>query len=769
MLLKLHALVVGQGSVVPLAIDGDECVGELKKKICEEQQYSFPASGLTLYEAAALAPHQQALDHAGGGGGGATNPSSKWLRADDPDAKRMKKGGDAPAPFLEEDREMDPTYPLSDFFSGANAPRVKEIHILVVLPRAVVAPGHVVAPAPVVVPAPVVAPTPIATPVVAPVTPPAQKKTTKQQRKLVANLSAEIAQVAIGDSEPDAREAAGDAPVKPVVAREKKKPRKDKKDKPPTRKAVVKQPSPAAAILSKRSTPATNPDEKRKLQTTTWSFKASALFFYFHAGLGNQDLVLTCDAFEIITGTFRNWLTKKEFYPKWVPFVEEMTLKDAMEFIPAELHAQLQISELHPDAKVTIPEKYLKAGSKRLRSDHQASIQSTLKKPRVTITAESKTIGSGRIAKYPVQEAFLMEQVRVAWETGNPLTTAQIYVLLTKEFGRPEGEDGFAIDYVQSEFETRMGIDSGKTAAPFSQWVSRRLETNNWNVKARKVAPKVPTNWYELAIKTSTELRALMRDVDVLINADEIFMSFYPREPQFVANQPGNAAAESKKGCTVVLSCELFSSMLLPPFIIMSGARNGTLARTYDAWIENGGNSEICFQPSHWMDVRGAKKYLDFVAAMFPRKQIGLIWDTASSHVNQEILDYISELGIIVGFIPSGVTSAMQVCDHACANKRIQNEIKEQFCNWKVEQSLIPLDGKHRVARSDLIKWIENAVTKPCESSKKWEIKKMFQKLGQDPRSSSETNSEFLDHLRTLSAETLAAALLETQLALDLE
>ncbi|KAF1322338.1 hypothetical protein FI667_g11358, partial [Globisporangium splendens] len=788
MLLKLAVLVVGAGSVVPVAIDADESVGDLKKLICAEQQYTFPASGLALFEAVAVAD------------GSAAPSGRKWLPANDPDAKRMKKGAAAdPARFLLEDHEMDATYPLSEYFSGEDAPKVKEIHVLVVLPSKAAPPPVAVealmpskppqAPLPVqpAVPVAPVAPVLSASPVQNVAPPPM----TAPQRDQASSPEPDFA-----------------APVTPPaasVAREKKLPKekKPKEGRPekapaPRKQAVAKPALPVVAILPKRPAPATNPDEKRKLQTSTWSLKASALFFYFHEGLGNRNLVLTCDAFEIVTGTFRNWLTKKEFYPKWVPFVEDMTVKDAMVFIPSELHAQFQIAELHPDAKVTIPEKYLKAGSKRLRAVDQSqmnALQSAMKKPRVTITPNSKSIGSGRLAKYPAQEAFLMEQVQMAWETGNPLTTSQIYVLLNKEFGRHhtlDAGDEVTVDYVQSEFETRMSIDSGKTAAPFSQWVSRRLDNNNWNVKARKVAPKVPTNWYELAIKTSTELRAMMRDVDVLISADEMFMNFYPQdERQSGVNRSStdgensspslaspSTTDDTKKGCTVMLSCELFSSMLLPPFIIMPSAVSASaegndvdpLMKKYEAWITNGGHSEICFQSAHWTNVRSAKMYLDFIVAMYPRKQVGLIWDTASSHVNQEILDYMSALGITVGFIPPGLTSAMQVCDYVGAKKPIHDEIKEKFGNWKVAQSLIPVDGKFRADRSELITWIETAVAKVSESNCDWQIKKVFQRLGQDPRSSAvEVDTEFLDHLRALSSEMLTGALLETQVALDLE
>ncbi len=48
-MLTLFFLVVGEGSVLSVQIDEGESVDALKKAIKKEQNYSFPASKLTLY------------------------------------------------------------------------------------------------------------------------------------------------------------------------------------------------------------------------------------------------------------------------------------------------------------------------------------------------------------------------------------------------------------------------------------------------------------------------------------------------------------------------------------------------------------------------------------------------------------------------------------------------------------------------------------------------------------------------------------------------
>lgn len=872
--LKLIALVLGQGSVVAVALDADESVGELKKLLCREQQFAFPASGLTLFAAHSI--------RNGSGSGG------KWLRADDPLVRALKKGALAPPELLDEDREMDPTYPLSDYFSDENAPKLKEIHVLVQLPGAQVAAASapaaplvsvplisttpvraslipatplqpatetpprqaVVTPvvptpspsvsvaAPMVskptpaVPAPTVSefvtsgvqpPVPAQTPAPAPVlsvTAPTvavvQATSSKHLKPTSAARNESAGPVRAPSSPADASTAAAAIALAATISARAKSTAKEKpkrQPKPKTKTTPVsapeattpvvsvtpsEEPAAAAALsaISRNKQPRRStslPNEKRRLRTTTWSFRASALFFYFHHELGNRNLALTCDAFEIVPGTFRNWVTKSEFYAKWVPFVQELTLREAMASMPPELHSQFQLSELHPDAKVAIPDKYVQAAklsSKRLHSElptqHQ-SIASQVRKTKQRISvgsgagpesnssgtsspgfsASAKTIGSGRIPKYPQQETFLMHHVRLAWETGSPLTTAQIYALLRETFGCPPPGDESVLQHAQSEFEVRMGLNSDRTAAPLSQWVSRRLEAHDWTVHARKVVPKVPTTWLETARQTAIELRALMRDVDVLVSADELFLSFYPRENTQATTASANSKEETEKaGCTVVLGCELFSSTLLPPFTIMS-------AESLQPSVQN-----VCVQSLHWLSPESAKQYVAFMVKQFPDKQVGLIWDTASSHVSAEVLEYITQLGVIVGFIPPGLSSVMQVCDHVFGAKRsVQNHVLEQFVERKFSQqeqqqqaTESAPDGKFRVERSAVLQMIDAAVVRVRESivNEDAGVRRVFRMLGQDPTVTDESE-EFERHLQALSDETITQLLTESQLVQHLE
>ncbi|ETP26870.1 hypothetical protein F441_00547 [Phytophthora nicotianae CJ01A1] len=164
----------------------------------------------------------------------------------------------------------------------------------------------------------------------------------------------------------------------------------------------------------------------------------------------------------------------------------------------------------------------------------------------------------------------------------------------------------------------------------------------------------------------------------------------------------------------------------------MSATHNGTLARRFASWRDNGGDASVHFQSSNWMDTPTAKK------------------------LN----------GLMYEFIPSGLTSTMQICG-LYANRPLKTAIKKKFFRWKVSQT-IPPGGKYKVDRVQVIHWVEEAVVvvnEQMETSRKVEY--MFNRLGQDPRQSD--NQLFQDHMSCLQDNEVYNSLLLNQTAEGLE
>ncbi|KAJ8559047.1 hypothetical protein ON010_g8401 [Phytophthora cinnamomi] len=206
--------------------------------------------------------------------------------------------------------------------------------------------------------------------------------------------------------------------------------------------------------------------------------------------------------------------------------------------------------------------------------------------------------------------------------------------------------------------------------------------------------------------------------------------------------------------------------MILPPFIVMPATHNGTLARRFATWRDEGGDASIHFQPSHWMDIPTAKKYIDFLISPFPNKKVGLIWDAASAHICEEIIEYMSETGLVYEFIPAGLTSIMQICD-LYANHPLKAAIKKKFLQWKISKR-IPPGGKYQVDRMQVIHWVEEAVSAMNETqSSDGKIEYMFNKLGQDLRTPN--NERYQGHLSQLQESVVYSSLLQNQPAESLE
>ncbi|KAJ8576959.1 hypothetical protein ON010_g2251 [Phytophthora cinnamomi] len=90
----------------------------------------------------------------------------------------------------------------------------------------------------------------------------------------------------------------------------------------------------------------------------------------------------------------------------------------------------------------------------------------------------------------------------------------------------------------------------------------------------------------------------------------------------------------------------------------------------------------------------------------------------ASAHTCEEVIEYVSEKGLVYEIIPVGLTSIVQILKAA---------IKKMFLQWKISQ---------RVESTKMIThWIEEAVSTVNEThSCDRKIEYMFHKLGQDPR-----------------------------------
>jgi len=115
-------------------------------------------------------------------------------------------------------------------------------------------------------------------------------------------------------------------------------------------------------------------------------------------------------------------------------------------------------------------------------------------------------------------------------------------------------------------------FESRKKLANF---VSRTLEYCGFCTRKSTVSQKIPTNWKDLAIEGAARVRQKFKaeNVSVVIAADETFLRFHESSSEVLAPRGAKRVGTSlkcneKEGCTLMVSMEMISSQLLPPFVI---------------------------------------------------------------------------------------------------------------------------------------------------------------------------------------------------------
>jgi hypothetical protein len=508
-----------------------------------------------------------------------------------------------------------------------------------------------------------------------------------------------------------------------------------------------------------------------KYNTDTWRKKAKCIFFYLHPKLGNLDSTIACRLFGFKNATFTNWISQKRYFANWIPYVEKFTVKDVLHGIAEEIISIYDSADLH--STVNIPDHFrVKASYKKFILVNAGGTENGTVQKKAKIAAKTRTViyvpdscksvVPGRAPKWQEQESFIISRITEAWESGNPLSRSSCQTLLLIEFGDRES----ATDFCEA-----MKLKEGG-GANYSNWFTRVLARHRFSCRKESISQKIPENWNAIALESAQLISGIMRNAGVrrLVGMDEMFLQFYPKETMLIAPTNSkrigsNRSEDDKKGCTCVVTVEMFSNQVLAPFVVMTGTVNGSLATKYAQWD---GASCVNFNPTHWMNKEMAKRYIDWLVGCFEEgESIGLIWDSASSHTAEEVVQYAQDKGISMGFIPGGLTSVMQVCD-LVVNKPLKQRFKQIYTAYKLRND--PGPGKKvKVQRDDVLVWLEQAIAEFNQANEANRlIERSFKKFGQDFRGQG-LSEEFVGHLQSLSENRIYESLMSNQAALELQ
>lgn len=312
------------------------------------------------------------------------------------------------------------------------------------------------------------------------------------------------------------------------------------------------------------------------------------------------------------------------------------------------------------------------------------------------------------------------------------------------------------------------------------KFAERTLKSISFTTRKSSIAQKVPDNWKELALVGAEPVRILFLNekVEVVLAADEIFLKFHKRDENLVVprgvKRVGVASKiDVKDGFTLMVTMDMASSQLTSPFIIFKGRFD---ARLMKEWSENP-TWTVLFTKTHWQTPSTVIIYLEYLRKLYPSKRvIGLIWDKASSHYSEEVIDYIAQSNqtatpkIVVDFVDAGLTSVHQPPDVVIKKplkKAICSQYEQLMANRFEEEKYKPRKAV-AVSCEEIVEIVEDAyhsINMVNNTDDKF-IRNSFDMCGLNPWSND--MHAYHKHLGSLSENGIYKSLLETNFNHDI-
>ena len=479
-----------------------------------------------------------------------------------------------------------------------------------------------------------------------------------------------------------------------------------------------------------------------------WSERSCIIYFYLHPFMGHRNLDLTASIFSVNKTTLKGWLAKSDMIKRWLPIVEKLNGTSVKASIPKKFADKYSA----PDSRYEVCSIKLDSYKKRVEKDNnqmklcvvksgsnsRMEIIAAKEDHAILVTRKAKRVRTVRGPKvYLSVRDSIEREVKERWKSGIPITRSGIKSFLKKK-------------YVEGDFHEKF-LSKIDYADKLSNFITRTLEYFNFCVRKSTVSQSIPHNWRELVLKAALRTRNKFKDEDVqvVIASDETFLRFHESSSTVVAPKGAKRVGAAmkcneKEGCTLMVSMEMISSQLLPPFVIFKGQFGKTLMKRW----QNYSRSSVLFTSNHWMTAETNILYLMYLLDLFKGRKIGLIYDNAPSHVSKEVMDWIAQHNskatenerLVVDFVDPCLTSIYQPPD-VVLNSPLKRLIQEQYHDhvnnvFKIASKTqnFKAGDKVSISREKLISFVEEAYENiNTENIKNRWISDSFNKCGLNP------------------------------------
>jgi hypothetical protein len=107
----------------------------------------------------------------------------------------------------------------------------------------------------------------------------------------------------------------------------------------------------------------------------------------------------------------------------------------------------------------------------------------------------------------------------------------------------------------------RQYLDPAKSSAKnqLTNFIQRVISRAGYALRKKTVSQKVPADWRAQAEKGADEIRNELRECDVIVNADQTFINFFPEADYVVAPRGAKrvgtvVSSNEKAGCTLMVT-----------------------------------------------------------------------------------------------------------------------------------------------------------------------------------------------------------------------
>ena len=146
-------------------------------------------------------------------------------------------------------------------------------------------------------------------------------------------------------------------------------------------------------------------------------------------------------------------------------------------------------------------------------------------------------------------------------------------------------------DFIRDHEDCHVGSDfyncylTSKKASVLANFLSRTLKRINFVSRKNSIGQVVPDSWREDAESAARKIREDLKDCDVIVNADQTFIKLYMERDTVLAPRGTKRVggkvtpADKKSGFTLMVTIDMLSNLVCPPFIVFTGMKKSESKR----------------------------------------------------------------------------------------------------------------------------------------------------------------------------------------------